>query len=92
MLLDFLGRGLSGNTEGVGLRKLDITVQILSPQVLDMLAEKLPRLAKLKVNFENLRSNDGEDIPPWTGEGGRVDLEDLTHEVQLFFVVLFCPF
>jgi len=89
MLLDFLGRGLSGNAEGVGLRKLDITVQILSPQVLDMLAEKLPRLAKLKVNFENLRSNDGGDIPPWTGEGGRAGLEDLTHEVQLFFVVLF---
>ena len=89
MLLDFLGRGFSGNAEGAGLKNLDVSIQILSPQMLDMLAEKLPRLAKLKVDFEDLRSNDGGDIPPWTGEGGRAGLEDLTHEVQLFFVVLF---
>ncbi|KIM81879.1 hypothetical protein PILCRDRAFT_8529 [Piloderma croceum F 1598] len=71
MLLDLLGRGSSENTEGGGLKSLT---------VLDMLAEKLPQLERLKVDFADLRSNDGADVPTWTGEGSRAGLEDLTHE------------
>ena len=89
MLLDFFGRGSSQNAEGAGLKILHVTVQILSPQLLDMLAEKLPQLAKLKLDFVDLRRNYGENILPWMGEDGGVGLEDLTHKVQLFLVVLF---
>jgi hypothetical protein len=82
MLLDLLGQGSSENTEGGGLKSLTVTVQVLSPQVLDMLAEKLPQLQRLKVDFADLRSNDGADVPTWTGEDSRAGLADLTQEVQ----------
>jgi len=90
MLLDLLRRGSSENTEGGGLKSLTITVQVLSPQVLDMLAEKLPQLEGLKVDFADLRSNTGTDVLTWTGEGSGAGLGDLTPEVQpLCFVVPF---
>ncbi len=82
MLLDLLRRGSSENTEGGGLKSLIITVQVLSPQVLDMLAEKLPQLERLKVDFADLRSNNGTDVLMWAGEGGRAGSGDLMHEVQ----------
>jgi len=48
MLLDLLRQGSSENTEEGGLRSLNKTVQVLSPRVLDMLAEKLQQLERLK--------------------------------------------
>ena len=54
ILLDLLGRGLSENAEG--LKSLTVTVQVLSPDLLDMLAEKLPQLERLEVKFTYLRS------------------------------------
>ena len=47
--------------------------------MLDLLAEKLPQLERLKIDFANLRSNDSADVPTWTKEHS---LHDLTHEVQ----------
>ena len=82
MLLDLLGQGSSENAVGGGLKDLTVSVQVLSPQMLDMLAEKLPQLERLKVNFVDLRSNHGADVPTWTGEGSRADLGGLTYEVQ----------
>ncbi|KIL62020.1 hypothetical protein M378DRAFT_807280 [Amanita muscaria Koide BX008] len=79
MLLDLLGRGSS---EGGGLKSLTVTIHALSPQMLDMMAEKLPQLERLKVDFADLRSNDGE--------GSRAGFGDLTHEVRSFFF-FFCP-
>ena len=79
ILLDLLGRGLSENVKGGGLKSLTVIVQVLSPQVLDMLAEKLPQLEKLKVVFIHLRS---KDVP---SESKRLRLNDLTQEVQLCF-------
>ena len=63
MLLNYFGRKSSEDTEGGGLKSLIITVEVLSPQMLDMLAEKLPQLERLKVDFADLRSNDGADVP-----------------------------
>ncbi len=74
-LLDRLGQ----ESEGGGLNSLVVAVQALSPQMLDLLAEKLPQLERLKVDFANLRSNDSADVPTWTKEHS---LYDLTHEVQ----------
>jgi len=86
MLLDLLGQGSSENAEGGSLKDLTISIQVLSPQMLDMLAEKLPRLERLKVDFADLRSNHGADVPTWTGEGSRANLGSLTHEeVQTCF-------
>jgi hypothetical protein len=90
MLLDLLGQGSSENVEGGGLKNLTVTVQVLSPQVLDMLAEKLPQLERLKVDFADLRSNHGADVPMWMGEGSRVGLGGLTHEVQPWVSWSFC--
>lgn len=75
MLLDLLGRGSSGE----GLKSLTVTVHVLSPQVLDMMAKKSPQLERLKLDFADLGSNnDGA----WTGEGSsRAGFGDLTHEV-----------
>ena len=56
MLLDLLGRGLSENAEG--LKSLTVTVQVLSPDLLDVLAEKLPQLERLEANFTYLRTTD----------------------------------
>ncbi|KIJ12477.1 hypothetical protein PAXINDRAFT_101193 [Paxillus involutus ATCC 200175] len=80
-LLDILGRGPSEDTEGGRLKSLTVTVQFLSPQLLDMLAEKLPQLDRLKVHFADLRTNDGADVLTSTGEGSRAGSGDLTHEV-----------
>ncbi len=51
ILLDLLGRGLSENAKG--LKSLTVTVQVLSPDLLDVLAEKLPQLERLEVDFKN---------------------------------------
>jgi hypothetical protein len=80
MLLDRFGRESSENREGEGLQNLTVTVDVLSPQMLDMLAEKLPQLERLKINFADLRSNDGADVPAWMGEGRRAS--DMGHEVR----------
>ncbi len=82
MLLDRLWQGSSENTEGGGLRSLNITVQVLSPQVQDMLVEKLQQLERMKVGFANSRSNNSTDVMTWTGEGSKAGLGDLTHGVQ----------
>jgi len=71
--------------EGGGLKILIVTVEALSPQMLDLLAEKLPQLERLTVHFADLRSNDGADVPTWTGQGSRTDY--LAHEVQPCFLV-----
>jgi hypothetical protein len=71
ILLDLLEQGT--------LKSLTVDIQILSPQVLDVLAGKLPQLEKLTVGFAHLRSNDGADVPTWTGQSS---LEDLKNEVQ----------
>ena len=81
ILLDLLLRGPLENAERGGEKNLTVSVQVLSPQVLDMLAEKLPQLEKLKVHFAHLRSNEGADDPTWTGEG-RAGLGVLKREVQ----------
>jgi hypothetical protein len=65
MLLDLLGRGPSEDTEGSRLKSLTVTVQFLSPQLLDMLAEKLPQLERLKVElgrFEKQRRRSCPDV------------------------------
>jgi len=85
MLLDFLEQGSSKKTEEGGLKNLTVTVQILSSQLMDMLAEKLPQLESLKVDFTDLKSNNAANIPPWVGEGGGTGLGDLTREVQPCF-------
>jgi len=83
MLLNHFGWESSESTEGVGLKSLIVTVEVLSPQMLDMLAEKLPQLERLQVNFANLRSNNSADVLTWTDEGSIAnDLTELTHEVQ----------
>ena len=74
MLLDFLEQGSSKKTEEGGLKNLTVTVQILSSQLMDMLAEKLPQLESLKVDFTDLKSNNAANIPPWVGEGGGASL------------------
>ena len=79
MLLDLFGRGSSENMGG-GLKSLTVSVQVLSPHLLDMLAEKLPQLERLEVHFAYLRSTDDSSL------GG---FGDLTQEVQLCFVVPF---
>ena len=78
MLLDCFRRESSESTEGEVLKNLIVTFEVLSPQMLDMLAEKLPQLERLKINFADLRSDDGADVPASTGESWRDDLE---HEV-----------
>jgi hypothetical protein len=75
-LLDRLGQ----ESKGGGLNSLVVTVQALSPQMLDLLAEKLPQLERLKIDFGNLRSNDSADVPTWTKE--HTPYSHLTHEVQ----------
>ena len=86
ILLDLLRRGPVEYKERGVLTSLTVTVQVLSPQMLDVLAEKLPQLEKLKVAFWDLRRNDSDDALRWMG--------DLTHKVQLFRLTLsflFCP-
>ncbi|KIM37762.1 hypothetical protein M413DRAFT_255193 [Hebeloma cylindrosporum] len=56
-LLDLLWRRNADG--GGGLKRLFVSIQVLNPQVLDILAEKLPQLEILQVNFKDLRSNDG---------------------------------
>lgn len=75
ILLDLLARGPAGNGEG-RLKSLDITIQILTPQVLDMLADKYPQLEKLTIGFSCLRSNAANV------SHSEVSKEDLTTEVQ----------
>jgi hypothetical protein len=65
IFLDLLGRRSSQNAEDGRLKSLTITVLILSPQLLDMLAEKLPQLEELMINFVHLRSKDSADVPTW---------------------------
>jgi len=69
------------------VKNLTVSVQVPSPQVLDMLAEKLPQLEKLKVRFAHFRSNEGTDDPTWTGEG-RAGLGVLKREVEPSFFSL----
>ena len=69
--------------EGGELRSLSVNVQVLSPQLLDMLAEKVPQLERLKVDFVDLRNM---DVPI---EDVRSGLEDLTQEVILPFFLFF---
>jgi len=82
ILLDFLGQGSSENAKGGRLKDLTVNVQVLSPQMLVMLAEKLPRLERLNIDFADLRSNHGADVPTGTGEGSRAKLGALTHKVR----------
>jgi hypothetical protein len=51
-VLDLLAR------EEGGLKSLTVNIQVLSPQMLDMLAEKLPQLERLEVDFNFLRATD----------------------------------
>ena len=82
MLLDLLWNGLSENTEG--LKSLTVTVQVLSPDLLDVLAEKLPQLEKLEVKFTYLRT---ADVPTDISNSGPT----LTQEVaDLVSWLLFC--
>ena len=80
-LLDFFGRGSSKQVGG-GLKSLTVSVQVLSPHLLDMLAEKLPQLERLKVDFAYLRSADDPSAGGWG---------DLKQEVQLYFIIPFLP-
>ena len=78
MLLDLLKRGSSEG--GELLKSLTVTVQALSPELLDMLAEKLPQLERLKFDFADLRRNNGVDVPTWTGGPALSDLKcDVTN-------------
>lgn len=91
LLLDLLVQKSSESNTTGGLKSLTVTVKILSPQVLDMLAEKLPQLERLMVHFADLKSNDTNADPTWTTEGSRAGLRDLTLEVcsRLIFVTYF---
>ena len=60
---------------GGGLKPLTVDVQVLSPQLLDTLAEKFPQLERLKVDFAYLRST---DVP---AGGIKSGLEDSTQNV-----------
>jgi hypothetical protein len=82
ILLDLLRQGSSENAEAGGLKNLTVNVQVLSPQMLNMLAEKLPQLERLNIDFTDLRSNHGADVPTGTAEGSRADSGTLTREVQ----------
>ena len=81
ILLDLLERGSAKNMERGVLKSLTVIVYVLSPQMMDVLAEKLPQLESLKVIFWDLRSDDSADARRWTG--------DLTHKVGLFFILIF---
>ena len=81
MLLDLFGQGSS--EKGGSLKDLTVSVQVLSPQMLVMLAEKLPQLERLNIDFADLRSNNSADVPRGTGEGRRADMGSLTREVRL---------
>jgi hypothetical protein len=81
ILPDPIGRGSGDNKERGVPKSLTVIVHVPSPQMLDVLAEKLPQLESLDVIFGDLRSNDSADALRWTG--------DLTHKVQLFSVILF---
>ena len=83
ILLDLLGQGSAKNRdkERGALKSLTVIVYVLSPQMLDVLAEKLPQLESLKVTFWDLRNNDNADAQRWIG--------DLTHRVGMFFIILF---
>jgi hypothetical protein len=78
-LLDLLGRRLSENAEG--LKNLTVTVQVLSPDLLDMLAEKLPQLDRLELNFAYLRTT---DVP--VGIYSSTRYRHLTQKVSLTFL------
>lgn len=65
-------------------------MQVLSPQLLDMLAEQLPKLKQLKVKFTDLRGRDGTDVPTETGEGSSRAVSYLT-ELMDEALVQFCP-
>ena len=86
VLLDGLARASLG---GGGLKSLTVAMQVLSPQLLDMLAEQLPKLELLKIRSTYLRSNDVSDVSTSTGEESSSDGTELTHEVQFchFFAV-----
>jgi len=88
MLLDVLGQASLENTGGGGLKNLTVAVQVLSPQLLDMLGRQLPKLERLKVHFTDLSSRDGADIPAETGEGSSSGVTELTRKA----LVQFCPF
>jgi hypothetical protein len=90
MLLDVLGQASLENTGGGGLKRLTVAVQVLSPQLLDMLAEQLPKLERLKISFTHLRSNNGSDVSMSTGEGSSRAGTELTHEVQFCLFFFFC--
>jgi len=81
ILLDLLGRGSAKKQERGVLKSLTVIVYVLSPQMLDVLAEKLPQLENLKITFCGLRSNDSADALRWIG--------NLTHKVRLLFVNFF---
>ena len=81
MLLDLFGQGSS--EKGGRLKDLTVSVQVLSPQMLVMLAEKLPQLERLNIDFADLRRNNSADVPRGAGEGRRADLGSLTREVRL---------
>jgi len=78
MLLDVLGRASLG---GGGLKSLTVAVQVLTPQLLDMLAEKLPKLELLKITSPELRSNDVSDVSTPTSESSSRARTELTDEV-----------
>jgi hypothetical protein len=80
MLLERFGHQSWESTEGGGLKNLTVTVKVLSPQMLDILAEKLPQLERLKVNFAYLRSNDDTNFAMWTDQDRSVNY--LADEVQ----------
>ncbi len=64
---------------GGGLKSLTVTVKVLSPDLLDTLAEKLPQLERLQVNFACLRTTDVQI------EGSRFGFDDVTREVHFSF-------
>ena len=81
-LLDFIPPEAGGR-----LKSLNVTVQVLSPDLLDMLAEKLPQLERLIVKAARLRTKDVQI------EGSRCDFEYLAQEVNTCFrgSAAFCP-
>ena len=56
ILLDLLERGSAKNKERGVLKSLTVIVYVLSPQMMDVLAEKLPQLESLKVIFGVLKA------------------------------------
>jgi hypothetical protein len=88
-LLDLLGRGSSQDAEDGRLKSLTIAVCVLSPQLLDMLAEQLPQLEKLMIDFVHIRGKGSAGVPTRTPISE--DLLRNNHQVHPCVMSAFCP-